>query len=200
MITIGLDEVGRGCWAGPLLAAAVALDPARPIPGLNDSKKLSRKQRKKLYDDINAAALAIGVGWVWPVDIDTSGITTAVKRAMADAYRAVATQLSGAGIADDDIHVIIDGNYNFLPAVTGATTLVGADGTVPEASAASIIAKVTRDRYMSQAAATYPEYGFEKHVGYGTAQHIAALEIHGVTEIHRKSYKPIRARLLQSGI
>ncbi len=198
-MTIGLDEVGRGCWAGPLVAAAVVLDDNSPvIIGLNDSKKLSRLQRQKLDTIIRAEAAAIGIGWVWPKAIDISGITAAVKSAMQQAMEQVVGHMQGLnnGHAYD---IIIDGNYNFLPEYASAQTMVGADGLVPAVSAASIIAKVARDRYMAdRAAAEYPRYGFEKHVGYGTAQHIAMLKVHGVTPLHRMSYKPIKQILLQS--
>jgi ribonuclease HII len=190
-MTVGIDEVGRGCWAGPLVAAAVVLSPKRPIEGLNDSKKLSLAQRLRLATIIETEAVAFGIGWVWPEAIDISGITAAVKSAMEQAIMAI--------YPDTYSHIVIDGNYNFLPAYPNVSTVVGADGTVAEASAASIIAKVARDRYMSETAAQkYPEYGFDRHVGYGTAQHMQALAAHGVTPIHRRSFKPIRAYLLQS--
>ncbi|HEX8226485.1 MAG TPA: ribonuclease HII [Candidatus Saccharimonadales bacterium] len=202
---IGIDEVGRGCWAGPLVAAAVVLDPNQPIAGLADSKKLSAAKRQSLDADIRQKAVAIGVGWVWPETIDISGITEAVKSAMSQAADQVLEQLkqkglqSAATLHDTTIEILIDGSYNFLPAYANVRTLVGADGLVPEASAASIVAKVARDTYMSEVAAQeYPQYGFDRHVGYGTALHIAALQEHGVTPIHRRSYKPIRQLLLQS--
>jgi ribonuclease HII len=198
MQTLGLDEVGRGCWAGPLVAAAVVLDPKWPVKGLNDSKKLSRLQRERLAVLIESQALAFGTGWVGPEAIDISGITNAVKTAMQEAYSEVMRQLGKAGAARLELAVIIDGNYNFMPGVSGATTLVGADGSVPEVGAASIIAKVARDEYMYRAAVQYPGYGFERHVGYGTAQHIAALARNGVTPLHRRSFKPVRNILLQS--
>ena len=193
MITIGIDEVGRGCWAGPLVAAAVALK--QPLPGLKDSKKLSKLQREKLAGVIEKEALAIGIGWVWPQAIDNGGITQAVKTAMADALAAVE-------ICYDE--VIIDGNINYLadvvkfrgPSSEGRIrTAVKADDSVPAVSAASIIAKVARDNYMAEIASDFPDYGFEHHVGYGTAAHIAALQKLGVSDIHRRSYKPIRTLL-----
>jgi ribonuclease HII len=186
MITAGLDEVGRGCWAGPLVAAAVVLSDGIHISGLNDSKKLSRSQREKLALDIQAAALSIGIGWVWPEAIDEGGITKAVKSAMEQAF----TQLT---IPGDEI--IVDGNINYLASNPLARAVIKADGSVAAVSAASIIAKVARDQYMHEIAVSYPEYGFEQHVGYGTKLHIAALAAHGVTPIHRRSYKPIQALL-----
>jgi ribonuclease HII len=192
MIIVGIDEVGRGCWAGPLVAAAVAL--REPIPGLKDSKKLSKLQREKLAKIIEKEALAIGIGWVWPEAIDTGGISEAVKRAMAEALAAIEIKYD---------EVIIDGNIDYFAdhSLIGRTyygktrAVVRADDLFPSVSAASIIAKVARDRYMAEAGLKYPGYGFEAHVGYGTPVHIAALQKLGVTNIHRQSYKPIRALL-----
>jgi ribonuclease HII len=194
-LQVGIDEVGRGCWAGPLVAAAVAFGAGTQITGLNDSKKLSRSQRELLAAEIRASgAVVIGVGWVWPADIDISGITAAVKSAMSQAVQEVIAQLEGAYDT-----IIIDGNYNFLPELPRVSTLVRADGLIPQVSAASIIAKVARDRYMADIAAReYPGYGFEKHVGYGTARHIEQLLARGITPLHRKSFKPIQHILLQS--
>jgi ribonuclease HII len=192
MIIVGIDEVGRGCWAGPLVAAAVAL--REPIPGLKDSKKLSKLQREKLAKIIEKEALAIGIGWVWPEAIDTGGISEAVKRAMAEALAAIEIKYD---------EVIIDGNIDYFAdhSLIGRTyygktrAVVRADDLFPSVSAASIIAKVARDRYMAEAGLKYPGYGFEAHVGYGTPVHIAALQKLGVTNIHRQSYKPIRVLL-----
>jgi ribonuclease HII len=185
MITVGIDEVGRGCWAGPLVAGAVVL--RAPIAGLKDSKKLSKKQREKLTLQIKDSGASIGLGWVWPEEIDRIGITASVKRAM---------QLALLQIKTDYDEVIIDGHINFLPENTKTRELIKADDLVPAVSAASIVAKVARENYMSEIVHTYPDYGFEQHVGYGTALHIAMLKEHGVTQIHRKSYKPIKALLL----
>lgn len=188
MITVGIDEVGRGCWAGPLVAGAVVLQ--EPIAGLRDSKKLSKLQRERLAAEIYEKALAVGLGWVWPGDIDTGGISISVKTAMQQALAAI-------GVAYDE--VVIDGNINYLPEVDKARAVVKADDLIPAASAASIVAKVARDTYMAEVAAVkYPAYGFEKHVGYGTAVHIEALAAHGVTELHRKSYKPIQKFVILS--
>jgi len=197
MLTIGIDEVGRGCWAGPLVAAAVLLDPERPIAGLNDSKKLSKQDREQLDILIRGQALAYGIGWVWPEDIDISGITTSVKLAMSQACDEVLDKLRRSITPQiDSIRILIDGNYNYLPSYPNVAVLVGADGLNDSVSAASIIAKVARDKYMAgEASDKYPNYGFASHVGYGTAQHIAMLQQQGVTPIHRKSYKPIRALL-----
>ena len=219
MIVIGIDEVGRGCWAGPLVAGAVAFEvgdntvdeadtlAAAPITGLNDSKKLSRARREVLDPLIREHALAYGLGWVEPSAIDSGGITTAVKRAMSEALLSVLRQL--ADEAYHRVEVIIDGSYNFLkdmslPDEWSGTvrirTMVRADGMVPSVSAASIIAKVGRDRFMIEKAhAAYPMHGFDRHVGYGTAAHIAALHAHGVTKIHRLSYTPVQNILTEHG-
>lgn len=188
--------MGRGCWAGPLVAGAVIL--GEPIAGLRDSKKLSKLQRERVAVEIEEKALAIGLGWVWPQDIDISGITLAVKRAMQVALDAIQ-------ISYDE--VIIDGNINYLATkndLIGPSykakikAIIKADDLVPAVSAASIMAKVARDNYMAEMAAKFPNYGFEKHVGYGTAAHLAALRQHGVTELHRKSYKPIQKIMEQA--
>ncbi len=184
MGVVGIDEVGRGCWAGPLVAGAVLL--GRPITGLKDSKKLSKLQRERLAVIIKDEALAIGLGWVWPQAIDSGGITAAVKTAMHDAL---------AAIAVDYDEVIIDGNINYFADNPKARALIKADDTVPAVSAASIIAKVARDNYMAEMAAQYPGYGFEVHVGYGTAKHQAALASLGVCDMHRRSFRPVRAMI-----
>jgi len=190
MITVGIDEVGRGCWAGPLVAGAVILSSDRNIENkpvsLRDSKKLSKKQREVAAEWIHDHALAVGLGWVWPADIDSWGITAAVKRAMEGA-------LAGIGMAYDE--VIVDGNINYFADNPKARAIVRADDSEPSVSAASIVAKVARDKYMAGLGEQYAGYGFGKHVGYGTAAHIAALKQLGVSDIHRISYKPIKALL-----
>lgn len=184
MVIVGVDEVGRGCWAGPLVAGAVALK--RPIPGLKDSKKLSKRQREKLSVEIKLEALSIGLGWVQPAEIDELGLTAAVKLAMERAISAITI---------DYDELIVDGNFNFFPQNPKARAVVKADDSVPAASAASIIAKVARDDYMAKIAGSYPVYGFDKHVGYGTAMHMERLKLHGVSDLHRLSFKPIQALL-----
>ena len=181
MITVGIDEVGRGCWAGPLVVGAVVL--RHPIQGLKDSKKLSRKRREVLSDLILQNA-DFGLGWVTPSEIDQLGLTAAT---------ALACERAVAELNTDYGQIVIDGSINYLPDNPKAACVVGADATVPEVSAASIIAKVARDNYMAEQALLYPEHGFEKHVGYGTKQHMEALKLIGVTPLHRISYKPIQA-------
>lgn len=190
---VGLDEVGRGCWAGPLVAAAVLFDDTdEPLAGLRDSKKLSRLQREVLAGQIPRRANAYGVGWVLPGEVDELGLTAAVRLAM---QRALA-----------ELHcpydrIIIDGTYNFLPEYASVEVMARADDQVPAVSAASIIAKVARDRYMINLAKQWPHYGFDKHVGYGTALHKTAVQRFGVCPaVHRRSFAPIRAILASAAV
>lgn len=153
---------------------------------LRDSKKLTKRQREVSAGWIHANALAVGLGWVSPREIDKVGIVRAVGMAMERALSQIPIQFD---------ELIIDGNYNFFPLDPRARAVVKADGSVPCVSAASIVAKVARDDYMAEMAGKYGGYGFEKHVGYGTAAHVAALNNLGVTDLHRRSYKPIRTLL-----
>ncbi len=179
---VGVDEVGRGCWAGPLVAGAVAFDV--PIAGLRDSKLLSKIRRETLATEIKLEAADIGLGWVTPAEVDQLGLTEAVRLAMQRAIAAIT-------VPYDDL--IVDGNYNFLAGNPQARAIVKADSSVPAVSAASIIAKVARDRWMrSVAASRHPEYYFERHVGYGTALHRDMLQRHGVCVLHRQSFKPVQ--------
>jgi ribonuclease HII len=184
MITVGVDEVGRGCWAGPLVAGAVVV--REPIAGLKDSKKLSKKRREFLAVQIHEEALAVGLGWVKPAELDESGLTAAVRLAMERALEQITVRYD---------ELIIDGNLNFFPENPRARAVIKADDSVPAVSAASIVAKVARDNYMAEVAAEYPDYGFERHVGYGTALHLERLQLHGVSKLHRVSFKPVRALL-----
>lgn len=179
-MVVGIDEVGRGAWAGPLVVGAVVLG-GKEIPGLTDSKKLTPKKREALNLQIKQAAAGIGIGWVSAKTIDRVGLSAALK---------LAAQKALAGVACDYDQIIIDGTIKLIddPRVT---TMKQADLLVPSVSAASIIAKVARDHYMGILANTFPGYGFESHVGYGTAAHSAALAKQGVTPIHRTSFAPI---------
>lgn len=183
-MTVGIDEVGRGCWAGPLVAGAVLL--SQPIAGLKDSKKLSKAQREKLDADIRVLAKAFGLGWVTPLEIDELGLTEAVRLAMERALACITAPFK---------RLVVDGSINYFAHLPAAEAIISADNLIPEVSAASIIAKVARDNYMAKAALRYPGYAFEKHVGYGTAAHLAALKTQGVCELHRRSFKPIQAFL-----
>jgi len=182
MVVVGVDEVGRGCWAGPVVAGAVIL--GKPISGLKDSKLLSKKQREKLAIIIHDQAVAVGLGWVDPATIDEYGLTHAVSLAMHRALEQITQAYE---------QIIVDGNYNFFADNPKAQALIQADKTIPAVSAASIIAKVARDQYMAQLTARYPNYGFEQHVGYGTALHLEKLKLYGVSDLHRRSFKPISA-------
>lgn len=186
---IGIDEVGRGCWAGPLLV--VAARQASILPeGLADSKALSKAKRENLFGDIQITC-DIGEGWVQPEEIDAHGLTAAMKIGVSRAL------LQLGALFDDEI--IMDGHINYCPKeFTNVSTVIKADSLHPIVSAASIYAKVTRDKHMTRLAKFYPFYGFEKHVGYGTVLHRSTLKVHGPSTIHRKTFKPIRAFLASS--
>jgi ribonuclease HII len=181
---VGVDEVGRGCLAGPLVAGAVLLD--KPIRGLRDSKKLTKLQRQRLDVLIREKAIAFGLGWVSAEELDTLGLTEAVRTAMRRAVAAITVPYD---------KIIIDGNYNFLVDLPLSECLIKADDLVPAVSAASILAKVARDAYMTEIAKDFPGYQFESHVGYGTAFHRQALSELGMCALHRRSFAPIRAML-----
>ncbi len=183
MAILGIDEVGRGPWAGPLVVGACVLGDAQ-IEGLTDSKKLTAKKREALAPTIREKA-AVGLGWVSAEELDKIGMTAALCKACREAVKQIHVPFH---------EIIIDGTINFLrdtPLASHVQVLTKADLLVPEVSAASIVAKVARDEYMYKLAEKYPGYGFEKHVGYGTAAHKKALEELGVCPEHRKSFKPI---------
>ena len=183
----GVDEAGRGPLAGPVVAAAVILDPARPIEGLADSKKLSARRRERLAVEIRAKALAWCVAEASVEEIDAINILQATFRAME---RAV------AGLARMPDQVLVDGNQ--LPRLAvPARAIIDGDALEPAISAASILAKTARDAMMAAADAEFPGYGFAKHAGYGTPQHMAALREQGACAIHRRSFAPVR-RVLEA--
>ncbi|EMN1410349.1 ribonuclease HII [Enterobacter cloacae] len=184
-LVAGVDEVGRGPLVGAVVTAAVILDPTRPIIGLNDSKKLSEKRRLALLDEIKEKALAWSVGRAEPNEIDDLNILHATMLAM---QRAV------AGLKVVPEYVLIDGNR--CPALPmPSMAVVKGDSRVAEISAASIIAKVTRDAEMTALDLTYPQYGFGQHKGYPTAFHLEKLAEHGATEHHRRSFGPVKRAL-----
>lgn len=188
-LVAGVDEVGRGPLCGPVIAAAVILDPARPIAGLNDSKKLTARQREALFDIICNQALAWSLGRAEVAEIDQLNILHATMLAM---QRAV------AGLSVQPELAYIDGNRcPTLPC--RAEAVVKGDSRVPEIAAASIIAKVTRDREMVVMDQQWPGYGIAGHKGYPTAAHMAALKKLGPAPIHRRSFKPVRVLLELAG-
>jgi len=178
----GVDEVGRGPLAGPVVAAAVILDPHRPISGLTDSKKLTPRRRESLDEVIRERALAFSIASVPAQGIDELNILQASLKAMSDAVAALEPAAEAARV---------DGNRLPRLSIPGEA-VVGGDDRVPEIAAASIIAKVARDRWMEAAHKRYPEYGFAGHKGYPTKAHMTALATHGPCEIHRRSFAPVR--------
>lgn len=186
IFTCGVDEAGRGPWAGPVTAAAVILDPQRPIPGLTDSKKLSEGARDRLAPEIRAHALAWAVAEASPEEIDRLNIREATFLAMTRAVVALARAPA---------HILIDGNAlpKNLPAP--ATAIIKGDLTEPAISAASILAKTHRDAQMKAFCAQHPGYGFSQHKGYGTAAHAEALTRLGPCVLHRRSFAPVRVLL-----
>ena len=180
----GVDEAGRGPLAGPVSVAAVILDPARPITGLNDSKKLSEARREALYPQIVSHALAWHVESVTAQEIDALNILQAT---LAGMRRAVAALQPAAQLAR------IDGNHLPRDLPCPGQALVGGDAIEPAIMAASILAKVARDRAMQALHCEYPQYGFDRHKGYPTAAHLAALQAHGPCPQHRRSFAPVRA-------
>jgi len=185
-IVAGVDEVGRGPLVGDVVTCAVILDPQNPIDGLNDSKKLSEKRRDALYQEIMEKARCVSVARCTPEEIDELNILQATLVAMTRAVDALSIEPT---------FVMVDGNR--LPRWKyTAEAIVQGDGTVAEISAASIVAKVTRDREMTELDRVYPDFGFKAHKGYPTKKHLEALEQFGPTPFHRKSFGPVK-RLLE---
>lgn len=184
----GVDEAGRGPLAGPVHAAAVILDPARPIRGLRDSKQLSPAQRERLAHRIRERALSWAVASASVEEIDRINILQASLLAMKRAVEALALQPE---------HVLVDGNC--LPKLNfTCDAIVQGDAKIAAISAASILAKTSRDAVMHSLHHQHPQYGFDQHVGYGTPQHLAALALHGPSAIHRRSFAPVRLLLFET--
>lgn len=179
---IGIDEVGRGAWAGPLLVVAARQHSVLPVD-VADSKVLSRAKRESMIAGITGSC-DIGEGWVASVEVDEHGLTKAMQLGVARALTALEAR------ADEQI--IMDGHINYCaPSFQNVQTVIDADALYPIVSAASIYAKVTRDNHMAGLAQKFPVYGFADHVGYGTKQHRSALEEYGLTPEHRRSYRPV---------
>lgn len=177
----GVDEAGRGPLAGPVVAAAVILDDLNPIQGLNDSKKLTAKRRELLFDEIRARALCFAIAESSVQEIDQINILQATLLAMKRAVEALRLPPK---------LVLVDGNR--LPKLLiRAESIVQGDALVPAISAASILAKVHRDRLCQEMHQRFPAYGFDQHKGYGTAQHMAALQVHGPADCHRMTFAPV---------
>ena len=187
VLLAGVDEAGRGPLAGDVIAGAVILDPARPVPGLRDSKKVSHARRPQLADAVREAALAWAIGRASVEEIDRLNILQASLLAMRRAVEALALAPQ---------FVLVDGNR--CPAwAYPALAVVGGDDLVPAISAASVVAKVERDAEMVALDALYPGYGFAAHKGYPTAEHLAALRRLGASPVHRRSFAPVRAAVAQ---
>ncbi|AVS73960.1 ribonuclease HII [Paracidovorax cattleyae] len=189
-LVAGVDEAGRGPLAGPVVAAAVILDELQPIEGLADSKTLTAARREALFDEIRAKALCCSVAEATVEEIDTLNILQATMLAMR---RAV------AGLRLKPVRVLVDGN-RLPPLDVPAEAIVKGDALVQAISAASILAKVTRDRWCAQLHEAYPHYGFASHKGYGTAEHMAALQAHGACPEHRRSFAPVAAAVQRTVI
>ena len=177
-VVCGVDEAGRGPLCGPVCCAAVILDPANPVEGVNDSKKLTEKRREALYEEITQKALAWQVVFVSPQEIDEKNILWATMDGMARAVAALDP-------APD--YVLVDGNRDPHLGLQTRTVVKG-DGTSACIAAASILAKVTRDHQMVELDRQYPQYGFAKHKGYPTKQHYACIEQYGISPVHRRSF------------
>ena len=188
-LVAGVDEAGRGPLAGPVVAAAVILDPQRPIAGLDDSKKLNENQRETLFPLIQEHALAWSVIEVSPAEIDRINILQATLLGMKQAIES---------LSPNPVLALVDGNR--APNVKcDVKTIIQGDRLEPAISAASILAKVTRDRFMLEMHDKYPVYGFDRHKGYPTAKHMQLLREWGPCEIHRRSFAPVR-NAMQPGL
>lgn len=180
---VGVDEVGRGCWAGPLCVAAVAWPSGATVRGLNDSKKVVVAKRAPMAYSVRELAGGVGLGWVSAPVIDMIGLTRALQMAARIAVSQIQTPIT---------EIIIDGNLQLLEDAR-AKTVIKADATIPAVMAASIVAKVARDTYMQLLDRSIGQYQFSKHVGYGTALHKELLEQFGPSAHHRMSFAPLKA-------
>lgn len=178
-LVAGVDEVGRGVWAGPVTAAAVILPLGLELAGVTDSKQMSLRARLAADRLVRSRALGIGIGWAGAGEVDELGLSEAIRLAGRRAL---------LGLAVEPEFVLLDGTWNYLDDYP-TVTLAKGDALLPPVAAASIIAKVARDRYMAAQAHRYPGYGFERHVGYGTAQHRAAVTRLGLSPLHRRSVR-----------
>jgi ribonuclease HII len=183
MLILGIDEVGRGSLAGPLVVGAVALD--LEIKGLKDSKLLTKKRRENLANDIYLQAKYCGLGWASNQEIDSIGLTNSLKLAASRSVAKLSIKID---------KIIIDGVINLLPDYD-SQLLIKADNCIPAVSAASIIAKVARDNYMISLEEVFPEYGFKTNVGYGTKNHLLAINKFGPTKYHRISFNPLKSMI-----
>lgn len=191
LLVAGVDEAGRGPLAGPVCVAAVILDPAHPIGGLNDSKRLSALRREALYPLIVEHALAWRIEFVQADEIDALNILQATMTGMRRAVAALAPAAQ---------HALIDGNRipDGMPCI--ATAIVDGDASEPSIMAASILAKVARDARMRELHSQYPQYGFDRHKGYPSAMHREALRLHGPCPQHRRSFAPVRDAMAAAGL
>jgi ribonuclease HII len=181
-VVAGIDEVGRGCWAGPVVAAAVILAPRARLAGVTDSKLLSHRRRVELARLIKRHALAVGIGWVEAGDIDAHGLTWAVRQSGLRALEVMNHDYDG---------VLLDGNHNYLREHCYSQTIVRGDQLSYSIAAASIVAKVARDRYMELQHLVYPDYDFASNKGYGTPKHAAAVTCQ-ISPLHRRLFKPVQ--------
>jgi len=208
LLVMGVDEVGRGPWAGPVCAGAVILPPEHGIRGLNDSKKLTPQRRRALVPEIETRAFAWGIGWASATEIDGENILNATFRAMQRAVVECLNRLGGPLAIEvsklqpkREVRIQVDGNLlpgsrlgqEAWPWPTEA--VVRGDSLIAEIAAASILAKVARDAEMQRLDGLYPGYGFARHAGYGTAEHQAALNLLGLCPEHRRSFAPVARRL-----
>ena len=201
--SIGIDEAGRGCLAGPVVAGAVALPLKLPLPGLGDSKTIPPESREKLAVAIRSSALAWGIGLVWPWEVDRVNILQATFRAMIKAARHC------AAACPSPLTLSIDGPYiipeplfaelSWQGPLPRQQAVIRGDASVPAISAASILAKCFRDKLMRALARRYPGYGFERHKGYGVAEHLRALAKYGPCRMHRMSFRKVRPDRMEQG-